>query len=133
MHPILHAFMHPGGLERCRHHKGAVENQKPGKLKASIVSTLLSDACKALTSAKQTPRRLSKSRSLGNLATMHSSMIRNPLGSSLGPLEKVCGEGECCQFGVGEPCLCCMCGLGSPAFFKNSQRTPCLIKVQQNG
>ena len=33
--------------------KEQLEKQKPGQLKASILSTLLPDACKALTSAKQ--------------------------------------------------------------------------------
>ena len=40
--------------------KEQLGNQKPGKLKASIVSTLLSDACKALTSAKQTKAQAKK-------------------------------------------------------------------------
>ena len=81
--------------------KEQLEKQKPGKLKASILSTLQGlDLCKADQSPSQEGPQ-----SLGNLATMHSSMIRNPLlGSSLrGHWKKCVGKGNVASLGLESP------------------------------
>ena len=106
MHPISHAFMPPGGPERSKQHKGAVGEAEAWKTE-SLNSEHTAPRCLQgldLCKADQSPSQEGP-QSLGNLATMHSSMIRNPLlGSRLrGHWKKCVGKGNVASLGLESP------------------------------